>query len=290
MRNAVRRWPKGLSCVPACQMETFSAFHVSTGPTVIAIVGTLVNHEIVDYRFILVGLVAIFMAIGATEFFTKVSERGYHPVLAVGIGAAALGPIAAYNFGGLGNLGGPTVWLNNAPGASTAGHQAALGCRYRCTFCGVAAMFRGRTALPPAGRLDQDLRLLQRVLRDLVGETLIIYPRAPRPSYADQVLALFHDRALEPAKIYEARELQIALGLVAAGEGVDHLGDRLGPEGVADLRAPDRHLGDPGPGVLVADVAVGGGGDPGGAHAGLLVVAGTAGRPRVDLDAFVTIR
>lgn len=53
----------------------------------------------VGSAWMVVGLVAIFMAIGATEFFTKVSERGYHPVLAVGIGAAALGPIAAYNFG-----------------------------------------------------------------------------------------------------------------------------------------------------------------------------------------------
>src|SRR5207249_5554261 len=38
--NVVSRWPKGLSCLPACQMETFSAFHVSTGPTLIAFVGT----------------------------------------------------------------------------------------------------------------------------------------------------------------------------------------------------------------------------------------------------------
>src|SRR5262245_59249657 len=36
----VSRWPNGLSCIPACQMETFSAFHVSTGPTEIAFVGT----------------------------------------------------------------------------------------------------------------------------------------------------------------------------------------------------------------------------------------------------------
>ena len=71
-------------------------------------------------------------------------------------------------------------------------------------------------------------------LRDLVGETLIIYPRAPRPSYADQVLALFHDRALEPARIYEARELQIALGLVAAGEGVSVV-----PRSVAGLQRED---------------------------------------------------
>ncbi|HKR40681.1 MAG TPA: LysR family transcriptional regulator [Paraburkholderia sp.] len=57
-------------------------------------------------------------------------------------------------------------------------------------------------------------------LRDLINETLIIFPKAPRPSYADQVLAAFQDRALNPSRIYEVRELQIALGLVAAGEGI----------------------------------------------------------------------
>ena len=46
-------------------------------------------------------------------------------------------------------------------GARTAAHQAALGCRFRCTFCGVAAMFRGGTALPPAGRLDRELAFLK---------------------------------------------------------------------------------------------------------------------------------
>ncbi|CAG4916825.1 LysR family transcriptional regulator [Paraburkholderia gardini] len=57
-------------------------------------------------------------------------------------------------------------------------------------------------------------------LGDLVNETLIIFPKAPRPSYADQVLSAFEDRALKPRRIYEVRELQIALGLVAAGEGI----------------------------------------------------------------------
>ncbi|TCP14567.1 DNA-binding transcriptional LysR family regulator [Crenobacter luteus] len=57
-------------------------------------------------------------------------------------------------------------------------------------------------------------------LHDLASETLIVFPKAPRPSFADQVLAAFHDRGLEPRKVYEARELQIAVGLVAAGEGV----------------------------------------------------------------------
>ncbi len=46
-------------------------------------------------------------------------------------------------------------------GRRTAAHQAALGCRYRCTFCGVAAMFKGATVLPPAERLDRDLVLLK---------------------------------------------------------------------------------------------------------------------------------
>ncbi len=46
-------------------------------------------------------------------------------------------------------------------GERTAGYQAALGCRFRCTFCGVATMYRGRMALPPAARLEQDLRFLR---------------------------------------------------------------------------------------------------------------------------------
>jgi DNA-binding transcriptional LysR family regulator len=57
-------------------------------------------------------------------------------------------------------------------------------------------------------------------LEQLAEERLILYPRAPRPGYADQVIALFHDRGLEPRVAHEARELQIAVGLVAAEEGV----------------------------------------------------------------------
>jgi anaerobic magnesium-protoporphyrin IX monomethyl ester cyclase len=49
-------------------------------------------------------------------------------------------------------------------GSRTAGYQAALGCRFRCTFCGVATMFRGKMALPAAARLEQDLAFLQRQL------------------------------------------------------------------------------------------------------------------------------
>ena len=54
--------------------------------------------------------------------------------------------------------------VNTYLGRRTAGYQAALGCRFRCTFCGVAAMYRGKTALPTAARLEQDLRFLHEQL------------------------------------------------------------------------------------------------------------------------------
>jgi hypothetical protein len=38
--SAVSRWPNGLSWLPACQMLTRPAFHVSTGPTLHARRGT----------------------------------------------------------------------------------------------------------------------------------------------------------------------------------------------------------------------------------------------------------
>ena len=66
--------------------------------------------------------------------------------------------------------------------------------------------------------------LLARVERlrldDLAGEPLVVYPKAPRPSYADQVLTLFRERGVKPPAVYEVGEVQTALGLVAAEVGV----------------------------------------------------------------------
>ena len=53
-------------------------------------------------------------------------------------------------------------------GQRTAGHQAALGCRFRCTFCGVAAMFKGGTALPAAERLDAEIAYLKELGADSI--------------------------------------------------------------------------------------------------------------------------
>jgi len=57
-------------------------------------------------------------------------------------------------------------------------------------------------------------------LEDLAGDTLVVYPRAPRPSFADQVLELYRARGIKPRAVHEVRELQTALGLVAADSGV----------------------------------------------------------------------
>lgn len=57
-------------------------------------------------------------------------------------------------------------------------------------------------------------------LADTANEPIIIYPKAPRPSYADQILSFYRDRGVEPRVAFEVRELQTALGLVAAGLGI----------------------------------------------------------------------
>jgi radical SAM superfamily enzyme YgiQ (UPF0313 family) len=75
--------------------------------------------------------------------------------------AAGLGRMLAYD-----SLDNPRQYLPKTYlGERTAGYQAGLGCRFRCTFCGVATMFRGKMALPAAARLEHDLAFL----RDSLG-------------------------------------------------------------------------------------------------------------------------
>jgi anaerobic magnesium-protoporphyrin IX monomethyl ester cyclase len=47
-------------------------------------------------------------------------------------------------------------------GSRTAVHQAALGCRYHCTFCGVVSMFDGYTRMGSSARLELALTTLSR--------------------------------------------------------------------------------------------------------------------------------
>lgn len=57
-------------------------------------------------------------------------------------------------------------------------------------------------------------------LFETANEPLVIYPKSPRPSYADQVLSFYREIDVVPVIGMEARELQTALGLVAAGGGI----------------------------------------------------------------------
>lgn len=54
----------------------------------------------------------------------------------------------------------------------------------------------------------------------LAGQNLIVYPKEPRPSFADAVLSLLADHGVRSGEVLEVRELQAALGLVAAEMGV----------------------------------------------------------------------
>lgn len=89
----------------------------------------------------------------------------------------------------------------------------------------VAAVPLGHPLLNRIGPLKLD---------ELVSGPLIVYPKTPRPSYADQVLSLFQDRGMRLASLHEVSGLQTALGLVAAGIGVC-----LVPECVQQLRRGD---------------------------------------------------
>lgn len=73
-------------------------------------------------------------------------------------------------------------------------------------------------ALPIGHRLLAGERPID--LAELSDEAMIVYPREPRPSYADQVLSLLRDHGVKPPMIHEVRELQTALGLVAAEDGI----------------------------------------------------------------------
>lgn len=57
-------------------------------------------------------------------------------------------------------------------------------------------------------------------LTEAEGEPLILYPSEPRPSYADQLIDVLRRHDVRPGPTREVRELQTALGLVAAGAGI----------------------------------------------------------------------
>ncbi|WP_246055062.1 LysR family transcriptional regulator [Paracoccus gahaiensis] len=73
-------------------------------------------------------------------------------------------------------------------------------------------------ALPLDSVLAQDEGPIR--LSDIADQRLIVYPKEPRPSYADQVLSLLQVEEIRPRDVLEVREIQTALGLVAADSGI----------------------------------------------------------------------
>lgn len=73
-------------------------------------------------------------------------------------------------------------------------------------------------AIPPAWPLAADKGPVQ--LADLGRHRLIVFPKEPRPSFADDVLGMLHERDIKLGDVHEVRELHAALGLVAAEVGL----------------------------------------------------------------------
>lgn len=71
-------------------------------------------------------------------------------------------------------------------------------------------------------------------LAQLLDEPLIVYPRPARPSYADQIFSVYQDQGLQISDVIEVRELQTAIGLVAARAGFS-----IVPASVQRLRRDD---------------------------------------------------
>lgn len=73
-------------------------------------------------------------------------------------------------------------------------------------------------AIPKGTPLADDASPLP--VHALAGQKIIVYPKEPRPSYADQILSLLHRHDTFPGEVQDVREIQTALGLVAADAGL----------------------------------------------------------------------
>lgn len=70
-------------------------------------------------------------------------------------------------------------------------------------------------------------------LRDLAGETFVLYPRRPRPSFADHVLTVLRQEDVTPTETIFAQDYQTAISLVSVGVGLSVV-----PESVSTTQRP----------------------------------------------------
>lgn len=71
-------------------------------------------------------------------------------------------------------------------------------------------------------------------LAKIASAPLVLYPRAPRPSYIDHVLTLFRRRNLVPKQVLEVDDVPTAVALVASGIGLS-----LVPDSARSLQLPN---------------------------------------------------
>ena len=83
-------------------------------------------------------------------------------------------------------------------------------------------------ALPDDHRLNSQARIN---LQDLADETFVLYPRRPRPSFADHILNVLAEEDVAPAETIFAQDYQSAISLVSVGVGVSVV-----PESVSTSR------------------------------------------------------
>ncbi|OTG87038.1 LysR family transcriptional regulator [Acinetobacter sp. ANC 4558] len=57
-------------------------------------------------------------------------------------------------------------------------------------------------------------------LSELIDHPVFLYPKNNKPNFSSQVRSLFSEHGLELQKVREVRELSLACGFVAAGEGI----------------------------------------------------------------------
>ncbi|OUY06207.1 cis,cis-muconate-binding transcription regulator CatM [Acinetobacter populi] len=57
-------------------------------------------------------------------------------------------------------------------------------------------------------------------LSQIVDEPILLYPLSQKPNFSTFIQSIFTDLGLMPSKFSETREIQLAMGLVAAGEGI----------------------------------------------------------------------
>lgn len=87
--------------------------------------------------------------------------------------------------------------------------------------------------------IPDDSDLLSRdeiAFSELGAQTFVLYPRRPRPSFADHILSICREEGFEPAALELAQDYQTAISLVSVGVGISVV-----PESVSRTSRPGVH-------------------------------------------------